>query len=398
VSDAAAPPRATEAERARLGALFAELCAIPSPSGAEARVRSRVVEVLEGAGWACEEDAAGNTLARRAGAAAHEGGGTDAGGSPPGGVLLCAHLDTVQHHGIPIEPVLVEADEETGAPAFWENANATILGADNKAAVAMLLVIAERIGSDAAGGPDIELLFTVQEEPALAGAKQFDVSKLRSAYGYVFDHATPIGGIVVASPTYYRLEAELRGRAAHAGIAPEDGRNAIVAAAHAIAAMRTGRIDPETTANIAHITGGTSDTTNIVADRCVVLAEARSLDAARVEAVVAEMVDHLHDAANEPEHECDLDVIVERLFEGYRHKPASPAIAAAERALERCGHEAAHIVSGGAADANAFQAAGFHTVNLANGTEGAHQTDERVTVDALEGMLDVVLALLEEAA
>jgi tripeptide aminopeptidase len=386
VSDAAAPPRATEAERARLGALFAELCAIPSPSGAEARVRSRVVEVLEGAGWACEEDAAGNTLARRPGASD---------GAP--GVLLCAHLDTVQHGAVPIEPVLVEADEETGAPAFWENANAAILGADNKASVAMLLVAAERLGT-APAGPEVELLFTVQEEPALAGAKQFDVSRLRSAYGYVFDLATPIGGIVVASPTYYRIEAELRGRAAHAGIAPEDGRNAIVAAAHAIAAMRTGRIDAETTANVAHIAGGTSDTTNIVADRCTVLAEARSLDAAKVEALVAEMVDHLHDAANEPEHECDLDVVVERLFEGYRHKPASPAIAAAERALERCGHAPAHIVSGGAADANAFEKAGFHVVNLANGTEGAHQVDERVTVAALEGMLDVVLALLDEVA
>ena len=111
------------------------------------------------------------------------------------------------------------------------------------------------------------------------------------------------------------------------------------------------------------------------------------------------MVDRLHDAANEPDHECDLDVVVERLFEGYRHKPAaSSAIAAAERALQRCGHEPAHIVSGGAADANAFQAAGFHTVNLANGTERAHQTDERVTVAALEGMLDVVFTLLEEVA
>jgi tripeptide aminopeptidase len=388
VSDAAAPPRATEAERARLGALFAELCAIPSPSGDEARVRSRVVDALEGAGWACEQDAAGNTLARRAGGS----------GSTGPSVLLCAHLDTVQHHGIPIEPVLVEPAEEDGEP-FWENANAAILGADNKAAVAMLLVVAERIGTTLWTGPEVELLFTVEEEPALAGAKQFDVSALRSPYGYVFDHATPIGGIVVASPTYYRFEAELRGRAAHAGIAPEDGRNAIVAAAHAIASMTTGRIDAETTANISSISGGTSDTTNIVADRCVVIGEARSLDPGKVEAVVAELVDRLHDAANEPEHECDLDVVVERLFEGYRHRPAaSPAIAAAERALQRAGYEPAQIVSGGAADANAFEAAGLHTVNLANGTERAHQVDERVTVAALEGMLDVVYALLEEVA
>jgi tripeptide aminopeptidase len=129
-----------------------------------------------------------------------------------------------------------------------------------------------------------------------------------------------------------------------------------------------------------------------------VIGEARSLDPDRADAVVAELIDRLHDAANEPEHECDLDVVVERSFEGYRHRPASAAITAAERALARAGYEPAHIVSGGAADANAFQAAGFHTVNLANGTEGAHQVDERVTVSALEGMLDVVFTLLEEAA
>jgi tripeptide aminopeptidase len=386
VSDPAAPPRATEAERARLGALFAQLCAIPSPSGDEERVRARVVDVLEGCGWSCTRDDAGNTLARRPEATSSD-------------VLLCAHLDTVQHHGVPIEPVLTPGDEESGAGAFWSNANDAILGADNKAALAMLLVVAERIGTTLWDGPAVELLFTVEEEPALAGAQRFDVTQLRSPFGYVFDHATPIGGIVVASPTYYRLEAELRGRAAHAGIAPEDGRNAIVAAAHAIAAMTTGRIDHETTANVSSISGGTTDTTNIVAGRCTVIAEARSLDAGKVEAVVAELVDHLHDAANEPAWECDLDVVVERLFEGYRHKPsASPAVAAAERALARCGHDVAHIVSGGAADANAFEAAGFHTVNLANGTEGAHQIDERVTVSALEGMLDVVYALLEEVA
>jgi tripeptide aminopeptidase len=238
----------------------------------------------------------------------------------------------------------------------------------------------------------------VEEETALAGAKQFDVSQLRSRFGYVFDHATPIGEIVVASPTYYRLEAEFRGRAAHAGIRPEDGRNAIVAASRAIAAMRIGRLDDETTANIGHIVGGRANTTNIVADRCTVLAETRSLDAAKVEAVVAEMVDHCHDAANEPLCESDLDVTVERLFEGYRHKASSPAVLAAEQALRACGHAPSHIVSGGAADGNALEVNGFHTVCLANGTERNHEPTERVSVAALEGMLDVTYALLDVVA
>ncbi len=76
----------------------------------------------------------------------------------------------------------------------------------------------------------VEILFTTSEELALRGAKAFAADSLRSEFGYVFDHASPIGEVVVASPTYYRLEARFLGRAAHAGIRPEDGHNAIAAA------------------------------------------------------------------------------------------------------------------------------------------------------------------------
>jgi tripeptide aminopeptidase len=372
VSEAPTARRSTEAERARLNELFAELCAIPSVSGSEAAVRDRVRALLDALGVASAVDDAGNTLARI--------------GDGAPGVLLCAHLDTVPHGDTPIEPVLVDEG--------WENARDAILGADNKAAVAVMLVAAERAARGDA--PPFELLLTVEEETALAGAKRFDVARLASPFGYVFDHATPIGEIVMASPTYYKLTAEFRGRAAHAGIRPEEGRSAILAAARAIAAMRLGRLDEQTTANIGHIEGGLPDATNVVAPRCTLLAETRSLDAGVAEAVVAEMVDRCHDAANDPECECDLDVTVERLFDGYRHKPASPAVLAAERALDACGYAPRHIVSGGAADTNAFAVNGFHTVCLANGTERNHEPTERVSVAALESMLDVTYALLEE--
>jgi tripeptide aminopeptidase len=110
------------------------------------------------------------------------------------------------------------------------------------------------------------------------------------------------------------------------------------------------------------------------------------------------MLDHLHDAANDPACECDLDVTVDRLFEGYRHRPDDPAVTAAERALEACGYRPRHIASGGGADANAFEVAGFHCVCLANGTERNHEPTERVSVAALEGMLDVTYALLDACA
>jgi tripeptide aminopeptidase len=371
---------ASEAEKARLGDTFAELCRIPSPFGHERACADHVVGWLRHIGVDVIEDGAaaaagaecGNLHARVAGRGERT-------------ILLCAHLDTVAVTG-PIEPVLVDGG--------WENAHDAILGADNKAAVAVMLELARRARAE--GSPvGIELLFTVSEENALAGAKQVERSALTAEFGYVFDHASPIGEIVVASPTYYRIAAEYHGRAAHAGIRPQDGRSAIVAAAHAIAAMPLGRIDEETTANVGSIRGGVGST-NVVAERCRLLAETRSLDPDKAETSVARIVDALNDGAAAAE--CDVDIVTERLFNGYRQRPSTPAVTAAEAALRACGYDPCRIATGGGSDANALEALGLPVVNLANGTERNHEPTERVSVAALEGMLDVALALLDEAA
>ena len=119
-------------------------------------------------------------------------------------------------------------------------------------------------------------MFTVAEEDGLRGAKELDLGSLRSPFGFVLDHASPIGEVITAAPTYQRLVAEFEGAEAHAGIRPEDGRSAIEAAAAAIAAMELGRLDEETTANVGVIEGGTAS--NVVAGRCRIEGEARSLD------------------------------------------------------------------------------------------------------------------------
>jgi tripeptide aminopeptidase len=159
--------------------------------------------------------------------------------------------------------------------------------------------------------------------------------------------------------------------------------------------MRLGRLDNETTVNVGTISGGTA--MNVVPERCSLLAEVRSLRDASAEAVAAEVVDRIHEAANRPDCDCDADVSVQRTFSGYRLPAGAPAVRVAEAALRSCGHEALRVSSGGASDANALLAQGFNTVNLANGTERNHEPDERVSDAALEEMLDVALALLDEA-
>ncbi len=372
--------RATAGERERLHETFQALCRIESPSGRERPCADWVVRELSALGLELQEDGAGPRV------------GSDAGnlltripGASDESVLLCAHLDTVPL-AAPVEPVLVDGG--------WENANDGILGADNKSAVAILIELARRLTAAPERPPiGVELLFTVCEEVSLLGSKEFDASALRSRAGYVFDHASPIGEIVLASPSHQRVIAELRGRSAHAGLRPEAGRSAIAAAARAIAAMRLGRLDEETTANVGTIEGGTA--INVVPERCILAAEARSLDEAKLQAALSDMVDHLQDAANASE--CDLDLTVERMFDGYRTRPRAPEIQLAERALSACGYEPRHIVTGGASDANSLNASGFACVNLADGTERNHQPDERISVDSLEGCFEVAITLIEEA-
>jgi tripeptide aminopeptidase len=158
--------------------------------------------------------------------------------------------------------------------------------------------------------------------------------------------------------------------------------------------MRLGRLDAETTANVGLIEGGSA--INVIPERCRIEAEVRSLDPERAAAVTTETVDHLQDAANAGE--CDLDVNVERMFSGYRTKPRAPQLAAAERALRACGYEPRPIASGGASDANSFEAAGFACTCLADGTERNHEPGERISAQDLEMMLDIAITLVDESA
>jgi tripeptide aminopeptidase len=375
-------------EKRYLNGTFAELCRIESPSLSERACGERVRAELRPLGIELQEDRAGeaigadcgNLLARIPARRTLEDEGE------PRSVLLCAHLDTVPL-AAPVEPVLRDG--------FWENQNDGILGADNKAAVAMLLALARHLSSE--GSPvDVELLFTVGEEISLAGSKEFDASRLRSDFGYVFDHASPVGEVIMDSPCHFRIEAAFRGAAAHAGVQPELGRSAILAASRAIASLRHGRLEGEGTLNVGTIEGGSA--INVVPERARFVAEVRGIDDQRGEALVAEAVDRIQDAANQPDCDCDLDLSVARTFGGYRLAPSAAPVRAAEAALRACGHEPVRVSSGGGSDANALIAKGFPMVNLANGTERPHEPGERVSSIALEEMLDVVLALLGEVA
>ena len=366
--------------RDRVAAVFAELAAIPSPSRQEREVADRVAAHLEALGLTVDEDdtaaaiggTCGNLWCRVTGV-----GETAA-------ILLGAHLDTV----VPttdIEPVLRDG--------VFSNAKETILGADNKAAVAAMLVATERLMNSGDPFPTYDMVFTVAEEVGVLGAKHVAKELLGGRLAAVFDAAGAVGGITVRAPSEQSITATFRGVAAHAGLEPERGRSAIEAAARAIASMRLGRLDDETTANVGTIEGGSA--LNIVPDLCVVRAECRSHDEAKLARVAAGIVDALERGAAEVGVDVDIDMV-----HGYRAfalAPRSPVVRLAKAAMTELGVESRLLASGGGSDANVFNARGLPTVNFDCGMTNVHTPDEHISLDDLERLVRLVEVLVRKA-
>ncbi len=365
--------------------LFLELCAIPSPSGQEREVTDRVGAYLTELGLEWDEDGTAAELEGTAGSIYCRLPATDGGGEAGTAIFLCAHTDTVPPEAA-IEPVV-------GEDGVVRNAAGTILGSDNKAAVVVMLEAVRRVVREGLPHAGIELVFTPQEEVSLRGAAAFDHTRLHAATGYVYDQGAPVGEIVLGSPHGRLLDFRFHGRAAHAGMAPEDGRSAIAAAGRAIADFRLGRIDEETSANVGVITGGTAR--NVVPEWCSFTAEVRSHDERKANDLVREMLETAAFAASLGE--CEVESEVRPSFPGYRFRESDPAVVLAATALREAGFEPTYALSGGGADANVFNARGLTCVNLANGMTDIHTPDERIAVADLDAMVDVTLALVEAA-
>ncbi|CAN5658502.1 M20/M25/M40 family metallo-hydrolase [soil metagenome] len=362
--------------------LFLELCAIPSPSGKERAVADRVGAYLTHLGLEWDEDDAAARLEGDTGNIYCRLPASNGGGTP---IFLCAHTDTVPPEA-PIEPVI-------GEDGTVRNSAGTILGSDNKAAVAVMLEAARRIVEEGLPHAGIELLFTPQEEVSLRGADAFDHTRLVAETGYVYDQGAPIGEIVLGSPHGRLLDFRFHGRSAHAGMFPEDGRSAVAAASRAIADFRLGRIDEETSANVGVISGGTAR--NVVPEWCSFTAEVRSHDEHKAVDLVREMLETAAFAASLGE--CEVESEVRPSFPGYRFRESDAAVVLAATALRATGVEPTYALSGGGADANVFNARGLSCVNLANGMMEIHTPAEHIRVEDLETMVEVTLALVEAA-
>jgi len=359
---------------------FMELVKIDSLSRQERKVADLLKAKLAGLGLEVAEDEAGTKVGSRTGNIIARLAGTVSGPT----IMFSSHMDTVEP-GVGIEPVIMDG--------VIYSAGETILGSDNKAGICSILETLRVIRERGIPHPQLEIVFTISEEQGLLGAKNLDYSLLKADFGYVLDSHGSAGTIIVRGPAQQKVEAYIRGKAAHAGLCPEEGISAIQVAARAINRMKLGRIDEETTSNIGVITGGKA--MNIVPDLVHLKGEARSLQPAKMRAQTEQMKRILEEAAGE--FGAMVNVQVEDLYPEINLGEDEPVVNLAVRAARNLGVEPKLESTGGGSDANIFNGQGIPTANLGIGMNKVHTTDENIAVADLILNVRYLIEIIRES-
>ncbi|WP_445493192.1 M20/M25/M40 family metallo-hydrolase [Niallia sp. 03133] len=300
-------------------------------------------------------------------------------------IYFTSHMDTVVP-GNGVNPSIQDGYVVTDGT--------TILGADDKAGLAVILETIKVLKENKLPHGMIQYIITVGEESGLVGAKALDSSLVKAKYGYALDSDGKVGNIIVAAPTQAKVKATILGKTAHAGVSPEKGVSAITIAAKAIAKMPLGRIDSETTANIGRFEGGKQ--TNIVCDHVDILAEARSLIEEKMQNQVAKMKEAFESTAKDMGGEAIVEVEV--MYPGFKFGDGDHVVEVARKAASKIGRSCELQQSGGGSDANVICGFGIPTVNLAVGYEDIHTTNEKMPIEELNKLAEMVLAIIEEVA
>ncbi|MFO7707792.1 MAG: M20/M25/M40 family metallo-hydrolase [Desulfobacterales bacterium] len=368
----------------RLAETFKALAQTSSPSKREGRLAADLRFRLEALGadtWIDGSAAAtgsdtGNLIARWGGK----------GPVPP--LLLCAHMDTVG----PAENIRVRF-----ADGVFTSDGTTILGADDKSAIAAVLEALQVVREQGIACGPLELVFTTCEEIGLAGAKNLDYSRIESRFGYALD-ASDTEGIITRSPSSNNFEIRVIGRDAHAGAHPEKGINAIHFAAKAMAGLAIGRIDRETTCNIGVIEGGTA--TNIVPHLVKLRGEARSHDEGKLERVTRGILEAFERTASEHRNAEASDGLprvesaVHRSYHRTRVPEDHPLVCLAMRAAANLGRPMKTKISGGGSDANIFFEKGIPLGILGTGMREVHTTREYVKLEEMVRATELLVEII----
>jgi tripeptide aminopeptidase len=370
----------------RIKNLLLELVQIDSVSREEREVAQRIRQYCEEMGAEVFIDGAGEAVGGNTGNVIARFPGTIPDAEP---IMMSAHMDTVVP-GKGVKPV-VEGD-------IIRSDGTTVLGGDDKSGCSVILEVIRCLQEQSIPHAPIDAVFSICEEVGLLGAKHLDMSKMRARYGIVFDSDDP-GFLFTKGPSANHFDFKIYGLESHAGVAPDKGISAIRIAAEAITAMRLGRIDGETTANIGVIRGG--EATNIITNLVLLRGEARSLDDEKLEAHTRHIIECLEQAA--ARHEVTVDGVttrgrveshVTREYYAMDVPDDSRVVRLVRQAAAKMGLDVQTMASGGGCDANIFNKRGIECANLGTGMRAIHTVKEWLDVKDMYASAEMTLEIM----
>lgn len=292
-----------------------------------------------------------------------------------------AHLDTVKVNG-EIQP------EIRNKKIVNKNKNC-ILGADDKVAIAAIIEAIRTIKDFDIKTGDIYLIFTIAEEIGLLGLRNINLKSIKAKYGFLFDGDGDIGTIYNQAPFHNAIDITITGKAAHAGISPEKGINAIQVASYAISKMKLGIIEPGTTCNIGTIKGGVA--TNIIPEKVEIKAEARSLEEDKLEKLTSQIINYF--VADAKKNGAKVKFKVKREYDGFKISENELPVIMAKNALKDLGIKPKIVSTVGGSDVNILNSEGKMAINLSAGMENVHSCREYVKVEELQKLTALILEL-----
>lgn len=361
---------------------FLELVQIKCSSRDEREVGDLITARLKELGCTVTEDNAGQILGGNCGnLIANLKGNTP--GAPT--VMLSAHLDCVE----PCAGVKPQIKD-----GIITSDGTTILGADDKAGVTAILETLRVLKEQNLAHGNVQVIFTVAEEGGVNGSKNIDQSLLKADFGYALDSSGRPGKIIVEAPGQNKIHVKIHGKTAHAGIAPEQGINAIVVAGIALAKVPQGRIDEETTCNVGAIKGG--KVTNIVPDLVEITCESRSRNQAKLDKLTDQICQTFETAA--AKNGAKAEIVVTKAYEPYVLDKESQVVLTAAKAAKALDLTVEITGTGGGSDANFYNNYGIPCSVLGVGMQKVHTKDEFIIEEDLYTTAALVLQIIKDAA
>lgn len=367
--------------RERMVEEFLQLVRIDSISKKERQMADTLIQKLKTMGYEIIEDHAGEKIGGNTGNLIC----TVKGNKNVPAVMLAAHMDTV-------EPGIGKKPKMEGG--FITSDGTTVLGGDDVSGIVCIFETLRVLKEKGLDHGDIQVVFTIAEEGGLFGSKNLDYSLIFAKYGIVLDSDGPIGTIAIKAPSQNKMFVAVKGKASHAGIAPEKGISAIQIAAAAISRMKLGRIDFETTANIGIINGGRE--TNVVCERVDMKAEARSRDILKLEQQTAHMKECFEQAASE--YGGSVDFKAEKEYPSFNIPKDAPIIGILRRAAASADIDLLLEETGGGSDTNIFNSKGIEAVDISVGMDKVHSVEERILMDDMVKAAEFLLAIVQSIA